>query len=159
MTHSDLVERARAWLCMRWPVVVTELAHGMGEEADAIGFRTGLSALVECKASRSDFLSDRRKRYRIYPEHGMGCYRYYLGPESAFGDDEPPETWGVLRPTSRGVRVVRHGRRFTERNLRAEQSVLISCLRRLGGREGLSVRSYTHETKRRATLSVDPGAA
>ena len=67
-SHEQLVERAGRWLrgTMRCNVVLLEPGYGsVGEIPDAIGWTSdGVSIVVECKASRSDFLADRNKPAR-----------------------------------------------------------------------------------------------
>lgn len=163
VTHADLVERGAWWLLRlrRLPsyIVITEMANGGGEEPDVIGFGTKWSVLLECKASRQDFLTDAKKFYRRHPEHGMGTHRLFLCPEGLIQPEELPPAWGLLYATTRGIREV--VRSFAqERDMRREQAVLVSACRRLGVRatEGISVRVYTHQTKCRATLGVVPEA-
>ncbi len=114
-------------------VVLTEFAGGAvggarrsrrsnKEIPDAIGWlRSGVSLLIECKASRADFLSDAVKPSRrsskasvsggpepsnaeppIKPPRkteGLGAYRFYLAPSGLLHPDELPEGWGLLELT------------------------------------------------------------
>ena len=73
-----------------------EAATGSGEIPDAMGFRNGVSCLVEVKVSRSDFLKDKSKRFRINPELGMGDWRFYLCPPDLIRVEELPAGWGLL---------------------------------------------------------------
>lgn len=84
------------------------------EIPDAIGWlRSGVSLLVECKASRGDFLSDAVKPSRrsaksaglAVPEpvvkgprktEGLGAYRFYFAPSGLLAPEELPEGWGLL---------------------------------------------------------------
>ena len=157
MTHKDLVELAAAWLHRNHVVVITEMAHGAGEEPDAIGFTGyGKSTLVECKASRSDFLADRKKWFRQQPHHGLGRLRYMLAPDGVIAVEELPTGWGLLKPTGRGVRAVAHGRPFDVYGQAWELQLRVSALRRT---DGLCVRRYTYETKSRATIGCAEYAA
>lgn len=67
ISHAQLVTVAARWLGRRCSVVLTELQTS-GEAPDAIGWSHRQSTLVECKVSRSDFLSDRRKQFMILSE-------------------------------------------------------------------------------------------
>jgi hypothetical protein len=111
--HSYLCGIARQWL--RLPssrgghgcqIVINEgrAGHCGGESPDSIGFRaTGIfdgSFLVECKASRSDFLADKYKPHR--QSLGMGKYRYYLCPEGMITVEDLPERWGLLWVNPKG---------------------------------------------------------
>lgn len=78
-----------------------------------------MSLLVECKASRTDFLSDAVKPSRentggenpgkagelpsskraVKPPRktaGLGAYRFYMAPTSLLAPEELPEGWGLL---------------------------------------------------------------
>jgi hypothetical protein len=89
------------------------------EIPDAIGWlRSGVSLLIECKASRSDFLSDAAKPSRksnninnrpdsgpAAPEapikpprktEGLGAYRFYLTLSGLLEPEKLPEDWGLL---------------------------------------------------------------
>ena len=61
ITHDDLVESAARWLRKENYIVITEMSDGVSEKPDAIGWRAGSeTTLIECKVSRSDFLSDKK---------------------------------------------------------------------------------------------------
>lgn len=129
ITHDLLIQRARYWLqnTAGAKVVLTEFAGGAvggarrsrKEIPDAIGWlRSGVSLLVECKASRGDFLSDAVKpsrkagKTRGQPNlgsaasepttriprktEGLGAYRFYLAPSGLLVPEELPEGWGLL---------------------------------------------------------------
>lgn len=101
MTHDDLCLRAEKWLRNHIGCGVTfsdrfQAATHNGEQPDAIGWRDGLSFLIECKISRSDFLADRKKRFRVEPELGMGDWRFYMCPPGMIKPDELPAGWGLL---------------------------------------------------------------
>ena len=104
--HDLLVEMSGRWLLrQRFGVVATELSVlGVGEEADAIGFRSACSAIVEAKASRADFLADRKKPHRA--DGGLGVYRFYLCPEGIITVDDLPPGWGLLYACGRAVKEV-----------------------------------------------------
>lgn len=145
MTHDELVLRADRWLknAVGCGVVFNDrfqAATHNGEQPDAIGWRDGLSFLVECKASRSDFLADRKKPFRVDPAIGMGDWRFFMCPPGLIRADELPEGWGLLYAHSRKVEKV-HGiptnvdywskRPFTP-DKRIETQMMYSALRRLG---------------------------
>lgn len=73
---------AESWLYRQGcGIVLRERSSAHTSEApDAIGFRTDASVLVECKLTRSDYLADKKKPFRINPTLGMGDYRFYLTP-------------------------------------------------------------------------------
>src|SRR4051794_40911464 len=83
MTHSRLVDEAVRWLRIRYRcgIVLSEQSCSSGETPDAIGWkRRNHSVVIECKISRADFLADAAKAWRVDPECGLGCERYYLVP-------------------------------------------------------------------------------
>lgn len=67
-----------------------------GEQPDALGFRSGVSVLIECKTSRPDFLADKKKKFRVDPAMGMGDWRFFLTPKGLISVSELPEGWGLL---------------------------------------------------------------
>lgn len=144
MIHDDLVKIASKWLIKKCPIVITELIHDGSESPDAIGFRHNNTILIECKTSRADFLSDNKKFFRKYPSNGMGDYRYYLTNENLISLDELPDKWGLLEIKSKKIYVVKEASLQIEKNYRSEQSLLMSCIRRLGKDidNGINVKIY-----------------
>jgi hypothetical protein len=101
---------------------------------DAIGWKKAChSVLVECKASRPDFLVDRDKPCRLRPEAGVGCERYYLAPKGLIRIEELPAGWGLLEVCGREIEKVRP----SAKNLRSaigfgyEMNLLLASLRRV----------------------------
>jgi hypothetical protein len=135
MTHPQLVERAVRWLRVyRCGVVLSEQACVSGEMPDAIGWkRASHSVLVECKVTRADFLVDRDKPFRLKPEQGVGCERFYLTPSDLVKVEELPAGWGlleyrrgridVLRPSAKNLR--------TAKGFGYEMNLLLASLRRV----------------------------
>ncbi len=135
MTHSQLVERAVRWLRRyRCGVVLSEQACASGEMPDAIGWKRAChSVLVECKVSRSDFLADRAKPFRLRPGQGVGCERYYLVPSGLARREELLKGWGLLElrggqiemthPSTKNLR--------TAAGFRCEMNLLLASLRRV----------------------------
>jgi hypothetical protein len=135
MTHPQLVERAVRWLRVyRCGVVLSEQACVSGEMPDAIGWkRASHSVLVECKVTRADFLADRDKPFRLKPEQGVGCERFYLTPPDLVKLEELPACWGlleyrrgridVLRPSAKNLR--------TAKGFGFEMNLLLASLRRV----------------------------
>ena len=150
MTHADLVKKAERWLLntKRCAFVFTELVTIASEIPDAIGFRDmGVSMLVECKATRADFLSDYKKYHRREPQAGMGAYRFYMCPSGLIKPDELPDKWGLVYVNDKGrcrqivgpksnvysIGASTHNAqyRFNERSTRGETIMMMSALRRL----------------------------
>ena len=101
--HDQLVGIADRWL-KRQNCGVTfrdpfRAATKYGEVPDAIGFRHSVSILVECKATRSDFLADKKKAFRVDPAKGMGDWRFFLCPGGLIAPDGLPAGWGLLYVT------------------------------------------------------------
>lgn len=99
-THSSLCELGEKWLRrMGCRVVLRDpfkAAVRTGECPDVIGWRDGHSILIECKTSRSDFLADKKKRFRVMPDEGMGDARLFLAPPNVISVSEIPAGWGLL---------------------------------------------------------------
>lgn len=166
MTHKELVEIAYKWVLRRarCGIALKELdCASNGEIPDVLGFASwGHSVLVECKVSRTDFLCDKKKAFRLYPEQGMGKFRFYCCPTGMIKKEELPEGWGlvyvsekkkatlVYAPFSPCNRV--NGDGFKLRNIISEHQFLYSALRRLFIR-GLAPRIYDKEYQ--ARMKVD----
>jgi hypothetical protein len=135
VTHADLVHRAATWLrnTMHCGVVLTE-RQSVGytlETPDAIGWKAGVSHLVECKISRADFFADRKKCHRRNPEIAMGHYRYYMAPGGLIRVDEVPPGFGLIEVAmGRRARLSVKSSGFNDWNTRREMNLLISELRR-----------------------------
>lgn len=100
MTHDDLCLIAHKYLSKNGFGVVFHdkfkaVTH-TGEQPDCLGFRSGVSCLIECKTTRSDFLADRKKRFRQNPELGLGDWRFMLTPKGLISVEELPVGWGLL---------------------------------------------------------------
>lgn len=108
--HNDLVLRAEKWLnSINFKVTIRDPFRCANQEhTDAIGWKNGVSALIEVKVSRADFLSDKRKSFRIKPDQAMGDWRFYLCPTDIIKPDDLPTGWGLLYATDKTVRSV-HG--------------------------------------------------
>lgn len=158
-THAELVEMAAIWLRRKLPVVATDVVSGACETPDAIGFGSmGNVTLIEAKASRADFLKDRKKPFRHFPQQGMGIERYYLCNKGIAKPDELPDGWGLLEANGKRIMHIVASEIFHEHNVRAEQSLLISLLRRVGhsAPDGVSINCYTIENKKgRTTLGIE----
>lgn len=80
---------------------------GNGEQPDVIGFRNGVSCLIEVKVSRGDFFADIKKPFRSSPELGMGDWRFYLCPAGLIKPEETPDGWGLLYATEKQIRKIK----------------------------------------------------
>ena len=135
MTHEKLVKAAVAWLRRNGcGVVLSEQSCASGETPDAIGWKRAChSVVVECKISRADFLADREKPFRIKPEKGMGCERFYLSAPGLIQRSELPDGWGLLELHGREVVEVVAGikKMRTTAGFRCEMNLLLASLRRV----------------------------
>ena len=151
MTHDDLVIRAEKWLRnLNCKVVIRDPFTAYtenGEQPDAIGWRDGLSFLIECKVSRADFLADKKKSFRADPAKGMGDWRFYMCPPDIIQPEDLPEGWGLLWVHEKKVQKVTpfpgnsayHTLKPFEGNKVSENMMLVSALRRL------AIRGYLPE--------------
>ncbi len=112
MTHAELVLRAENWLKQQGCGIVFRdefrAVTYNHEQPDAIGWRNHLSLLIECKASRADFLAERNKPFRLTPNEGMGDWRFYLCPPDMITVGDLPEGWGLLYAFKHQVKKI-HG--------------------------------------------------
>jgi hypothetical protein len=135
MTHAQLVQKAVEWLrAHRCGVVLSEQACLSGEMPDAIGWKRAChSILMECKVSRSDFLADLEKPFRLQPEIGVGCERFYLAAAGLIRAQEIPTGWGLLEYHNRKIELVRASARNlrTATGFRYEMNLLLASLRRV----------------------------
>jgi hypothetical protein len=135
MTHAQMVEKAIRWLRRyRCGVVLSEQACVSGEMPDAIGWKRAChSVLVECKVTRGDFLADRAKPFRMKPEKGVGCERFYFTPAGLVRQEELPVGWGLLELRRGSVETIYS----SAKNLRSavgfqcEMNLLLASLRRV----------------------------
>ena len=142
MTHAELVERAKKWLLSGYKVhkhgrvkcgfVLTEPSSLAVEIPDVIGWTSTRSVLVECKASRGDFLSDKKKSFRKIPLMGMGSFRFYFCPPKLINVVDLPEKWGLAWCYPTVVRIKHIPREFDYlKTLARERDMIYSVMRRL----------------------------
>lgn len=145
LTHSELVDVAHRLLDhLRYKYIITEPGYRK-ELPDAIGFKSGVSCLVECKASRADFLRDKMKAFRA-EGMGVGKFRIYLTNPGVCKVEEVPPKWQLayavdkntvvfLKPWQSKNMVVSKVSEYNflghdKRDLEAENELLISwCYR------------------------------
>ncbi len=130
MTHDELVQRAGIWLkntkrCR--PVLLEKSTMFSIEIPDAIGFvpGTGTTILIECKATKGDFSSDRSKVFRRNLQMGMGTKRYFMVDKDFEIPGLFPENWGLLRVWPKRVRVIKKSSVFVSAK-NAEIKLLLS---------------------------------
>ena len=134
MDHKELVKRAVVWLKnnQRCTIVINELTTSyVSERPDALGFKGGMSTLIECKASRADFHRDSKKLFRQEFAFGMGNTRYYMAPVRMIGVHELPPGWGLLEVYESQIRIKHRAGLLEEVNKTGEVALLTSVIRRL----------------------------
>jgi len=102
MTHRQLCEMGARFIAQKlyhgkeypWRILIE--TGFRKENPDVFGFTRYNSVLIECKASRSDFLADKKKPFRQNPQEGVGNTRYYLVNEGVAKPEEMPEGWQLL---------------------------------------------------------------
>jgi hypothetical protein len=158
-THDELVAAAREWArrSRKCSVVVSEIATMASETPDVLGWHSASTHLIECKATRSDFLADRKKIFRRMPELGIGDYRWYFANQGVVKSvDELPASWGLVEMVKGKPKTVRVAARFIEKHKLNETRILLSLLKRIGqdAPAGCSISCYVIKTKNRTTMEV-----
>ena len=135
MTHAQLVSKAVHWLRRyRCGVILSEQACVSGEMPDAIGWKRAChSVLVECKVTRADFLADRAKPFRLKPQQGVGCERFYLVPAGLIRREELPSGWGLLELRHNKIDTTQLSAKnlHTAVGFKYEMNLLLASLRRV----------------------------
>lgn len=135
--HRELCLLAGRWLRRNrfrpptCPYVAVELVTANQETPDVFGWNYWTSVLIEVKVSRSDFLADRKKIFRVIPDDGIGEYRYYCCPYGLIKSDELPLCWGLLYEVDGKIVVIKEAERQPA-NHRAELTICTSIIRREG---------------------------
>lgn len=134
-SHQELVDRSVQWLKTnpkyKCRIVLSEVYTNIKETPDVIGFsKTGRSVLIECKASRSDFLSDKKKPFRKKASTGIGAERFYACPRGLIHESEVPSDWGLIWIYENQIRIKVRPKvqKFSKDN---ERKFLISVLAKL----------------------------
>lgn len=161
LNHSDLVLKAAKWLRRQGCRVILHdpFRTPLSEQPDAIGWREGVSLLVEVKTSIADFRIDAKKPWRTEPERGMGDWRFFMAPPGLLTDEVLPEGWGLIEADGRATRVVKGGPHGNcnwwkapfKPNLRQETRMLVSALAQptarpkppAAPRRGIDIESWT----------------
>lgn len=144
LTHAALVALAMRFLDAKGFKVILAEPGFRKERPDAIGFSSGFSCLVECKATRRDFLKDQDKPFRKDPAKGVGTARIYLTNPGVCTPDELPERWQLIEAVDEDTLVKRKGAKgclqmglewyFPEKDHKAEADLLYSwAWRKLNG--------------------------
>jgi len=133
-THKQLIAKAKNWLIgtKNCSIALTELVTtNITEIPDALGFYgKGATILLEVKVSKSDFLRDKTKSFRIYEEEGIGDYRYYYTPKGLLQIEELPEGWGLIEFNGYQSKIKKEAE-YKTANKTNEVALLVSTIRRL----------------------------
>lgn len=124
-------------------IVLSELTSYQADIPDAIGWMTGSSILIECKAIRSDFYADQKKPQRRGGA-GAGERRYYMAPVGVIPVDAFPPGWGLLEVGEKNfvTEVVKAPLRvLSAQDQRSEKILLLSTIGRIRTREFLIISS------------------
>jgi hypothetical protein len=100
---EDIVRGVARALAAADQAVITELALANGRRADLVALdRTGIITLVEVKASRADFLADRK-----WPADLGYCDRFYFAVADGFPLRLLPPEEGLIRADRFGAEILR----------------------------------------------------
>lgn len=118
-THRQLCELAarlveqHLYHCKDYPWRILIEPGFRSELPDVFAFTRYNSILFECKASRADFLRDRKKPFRVNPQMGIGEIRYFLCNEGVAKESEMPEGWYLFEAIDKDtIRVPNNFTRF-----------------------------------------------
>ena len=155
MTHRELCIKASKYLknkgiqpFHKCQYVVCELERA-GECPDSFGWGGSSTQLIECKRSRADFLSDKKKLWRKYPDCGIGRFRSYLCSDGLIKESELPNNWGLLYIDERG-KIIEVVKPINQENNQIEEINLITSILR---REGITPKIFSY--KRYLTKKLD----
>lgn len=129
MTHAELVARALKWVRNQCIIAFPELVSMNYEIPDVWGYGRGRSILIECKATRADFLADQKKVFRREADMGMGNYRFFMCPPDLISAEEIPAAWGLLYCREKIIKKVKMAQ-HQPANMLAERQLLASVVRR-----------------------------
>ena len=138
MTHQEIVAVAMKIVKRRQDGLGAKLAFAelvtecsSRETPDVMGFAGNQTILIECKASRSDFLRDAHKLARRTPEQGMGRYRWYLCPWGIITPEDIPEKWGLIWHVQKSKIEIIKQAEWQNSNANSERDFLYSVVRRI----------------------------
>jgi hypothetical protein len=136
MNHRELCIKAARYLRSNGIVPFNKCTYAVcelervGECPDAFGWNSGSTQLIEAKATRSDFLSDKKKYWRKNSDHGLGGFRSYICNEGIIKESELPLRWGLLYVNEKGkISVIKEPEK-QNCNHQGEINLISSILRR-----------------------------
>ena len=157
MTHRELCIKGAKFLknqgifaFHKCRYVVCELERA-GESPDAFGWVGGVTQLIEVKVTRSDFLSDKKKMWRMNPNQGLGKFRSYLCPEGIIKESDLPENWGLLYINDKG-KIYSVKEPISQESDHYEEIDLITSILR---REGFNPQIFSYKKYKADTVSTE----
>ena len=96
MTHDEIADFAAMHIRKKgYPASFSNMTSvNQREQPDVLGISIGgVSFLGEVKVSRSDFLADKKKPFRI--DGGIGDFRAYITPKGLLKPEEIPYGWSL----------------------------------------------------------------
>jgi hypothetical protein len=121
---------------MRFPIILPEYKCYANSIPDVIGMNHHHTAVIECKISRADYLSDSKKGHRHYLFQ-LGNYRYYLVPVGLISSSEVNGGWGLLYCHPYKITIEKESDYFPiEQTRPQEYQVMYSIIRRLTSFDG-----------------------
>jgi hypothetical protein len=152
-THKELVDKAAIWLqkTIGCKIIAKELTTDTlsREIPDVIGWKSNCSILIECKASRKDFLKDKMKPARQEYFRGVGNYRIYFTNPGIVKPGEIPLGWSLYEAYNKtlykgGVNLkTERIFPFLKICYRSELKILQSIIRRSNSYNPIIVDSHT----------------
>ena len=138
LNHKQLVDIGYKYLStkLRIKIIATEFVTAARETPDIIGWKDGMSILIECKTSLSDFKRD-KKKYGARTGNKMGNARFYLCPRSLastiIDKDLLPQGWGLISVGKKlNPSVIIEATYTSNIDITSERIMLTSALRRVG---------------------------
>lgn len=131
LTHKEIVGAAAEYMHRHANVVLPEFFTHNAELPDILAFDMRFSTIIECKVTRTDFLKDAKKSFRLNPNSGMGDWRYYCCPKDLIKPEEIPYGWGLLYVYPSGaIRKQREAIKLFKKDIDAEHHALFYYARR-----------------------------
>lgn len=136
--HRELCLSVASWLRQnrnnenlipRCQYATVELVTSNNESPDVFGWIYWCSILIEVKVSHADFLKDAVKFSRIYPNKGIGEFRYYCCPNEVIKENEVPLNWGLIYENDGVFTIIKTANRM-QSYCTGERAIFNSILRR-----------------------------
>jgi len=138
ITHQELCTIGAKFVHNNWipnqldsyPYACIELKTCATKEIpDVFAWNYYTSCVLEAKVSKSDFLRDLKKPFRINPKDGVGENRFFICEEGLILPAEVPENWGLIYASKDGCNIVKSAVNQVS-NFKAERGIITSIFRR-----------------------------